>query len=336
MNNDIQSKLFALIKNKIESKDNLGNVLGELLHLSSDAIYRRNRNETPLTIFEIEKICKHFNLSFDSLIGGDQHTVLFNYNPLHFYDFGMESYLKALMISFQQLRKCSNPRIILSSNNLSIFQLLNFPRLSRFRLYFWAKTHLHLEEYVGKKFKEERVTDNVFQMGAEILDNYVNIPTIECYDPEFLKGFIRQIQYYSNARLFENPSYALQLIDEVKLLTDHIREQIIIGKKFKYRDDPKKTGNTYEVFLNDTINADNTFYYVSDEIEGIYLSHNMLNYLHTTDIIYVKESKSILEKQIANSSMISRVNEKQRNAFFYKLYKQLELTRNQILIDIES
>jgi hypothetical protein len=336
MHTDIQSRLLNLVKNKIDSRDNIGHVLGDLLNISPDAVYRRNRNETPLTISEIEKICNHFHISFDSLMGKTENAVVFNYNPLHYYDFSLEGYLQGMLIPFRQLRKCTNPYLVLTSNNISIFQLLNFPRLSRFRLYFWAKTHLHLEEYKDKKYREERVTDSAFEMGAEILDAYVHTPTIECYDPEFLKGFIRQIQYYSDARLFEDPNHALVLIDEVRHMTDHIKEQINIGRKFKHRDNPENVGQKYDVYLNDTINADNSFYYSSEEIEGIYISHNLMNYLHTTDPSYVHETKSILDKQIANSSLISQVNEKQRNAFFYKLYKNIESTRNQILVDLES
>jgi len=334
MNNEIQNKFFTLVKEKIGSKDNLGNVLGDLLHLSPDAVYRRNRNETPLTIFEIEKICKYFNISFDALIERNEQAIVFNYNPLHNYDFSLEGYLQALLISINQLRQCSSPKIILTSNNLSIFQLLNFPRLSRFRLYFWAKTHLHIEQYKNQKYLEDRVTDSAFEMGAEILDAYVNIPTYECYDPEFLRGFLRQILYYSNARLFENPQHAIQLIDDVKAMADHIRAQVVIGRKFKHRDDPENVGNIYEVYLNDTINSDNTFYYHAEETEGIYLSHNMMNYLHTTDPTYVRESKRMLDNQIANSSLISRSNEKERNSFFHSLYKDIEHTKNQILMDL--
>jgi hypothetical protein len=335
MKKDIQSRLFALIKSKIDSKDNIGNVLGDLLNISPDAVYRRSRIETPLTIHEIEKLCTHFHLSFDMLLGQDENTVVFNYNPLQNYDYSLEGYLKGMLIPFRKLRECTNPYLIITSNNISIFQLLNFPRLSRFRLYFWAKTHLYMDEYKDKKFREERVSDSLFEMGAEILDAYVHTPTIECYDPEFLKGFIRQIQYYSNARLFEDPNTAIVLLNDVKLMTDHIIEQINIGRKFKHRDHPENLGNTYDVYLNDTINADNTFYYSADEIEGIYLSHNSMNYLHTTAPSYVSETKSILEKQIANSSMISKVNEKQRNVLFHKLYKNIEAVRNSILVDLE-
>jgi hypothetical protein len=333
--NDIQTRLFNIIKSKINGKDNIGNNLGELLNVSSDAVYRRIRNETPLTINEIEKLCAYFHISFDVLMGQAENSVVFNYNPLNYYDHSLEGYLMGMLTPFRKLRNCTNPYLIITSNNISIFQLLNFPRLSRFRLYFWAKTHLHMDEYKDKKFREERVTDSAFEMGAEILDSYVNIPTIECYDPEFLKGFIRQIQYYSNARLFEDPYLALILLDDVKQMAEHINQQINIGRKFKHRDDLENIGNTYDVYLNDTINADNTFYYSANEVEGIYISHNLMNYLHTTAPIYVSETKHILEKQIANSSLISKVNEKQRNVLFHKLFKTIESVKNQILVDLE-
>lgn len=335
MNNDIQIRLFSIIKQKLDGKDNLGGALGDLLNLSPDAIYRRSRNETLLTISEVEKICKHFQISFDALMGNSPNHVVFNYRRLSEFDFSLEGYLISMQQAFLQLRNCNNPRILLTTNNLPIFQLLNFPRLSRFRLYFWAKTHLHIDKYRNQKYKEERVTDAAFKLGADILDAYVNIPTEECYDSEFLRGFIRQILYYSEARLFEEPAHAIKLMDDVKNLADHIREQIISGRKIKYRDNPENSGNTIEVCLNDTINTDNTFYYYSDKLEGIYISHNMLNFLHTSDPIYVQESKAILNKQFANSSIISRVNEKQRNDFFHKLYKDIEQAQRQILADIE-
>ena len=336
MNNDIQMRLFSIIKQKLDGKDNLGGALGDLLHLSPDAIYRRSRNETLLTISEVEKICTHYQISFDALLGNSPHHVVFGYKPLSEFDFSLEGYLVSMKQAFMQLRSSNNPRIRLTTNNLPIFQLLNFPRLSRFRLYFWAKTHLHIDEYRNKKYKEERVTEAAFNLGADILNAYVNIPTEECYDSEFLRGFIRQILYYSEARLFEEPEHALKLIDDVKNLTEHIREQIISGYKIKYRDEIENSGSTYEVCLNDTINTDNTFYYTSDTLEGIYMAHNMLNFLHTTDPIYVQESKSILQKQFANSSIISRVNEKQRNDFFHRLFKDIEHAQKQILANIES
>lgn len=334
MTKDIQSKLLLLIKQKIDPGDNIGNVLSELLSISIDAAYRRNRSETPFTIQEVQKICNYFNISFDHLSDIKENNVLFEYSPLYSYDFSFDSYLDRLVEALRRLSNSEDPKITLTVDNIALFQLLNFPHLTRFRLFYWAKSHLKIEEYQNVLFEEEKLTDHAYSVGYEILQRYVKIPTVECYDPEFLKGFMRQIQYYSSAHLFKDPEYPLVLMDEIKMMADHIKTQAEIGKKFIYRQQPPADGNAFSLYLNDTINADNTYYYEAQEQKGIYIVHNHLNFLHTTDPTYVKESKSILDRQISNSSLISLVNEKERNSFFHKLDKTIMMFRNKIESDL--
>lgn len=64
----VQDQLLQLIKAKLPPGDALGHVLSETLHVSMDAAYRRMRNETALTIDELKRLCKTFDISFDSLI----------------------------------------------------------------------------------------------------------------------------------------------------------------------------------------------------------------------------------------------------------------------------
>lgn len=189
MKPSIQEVLLQQVKQKVGDSDTLGKVLADVLNISMDAAYRRNRNETPLTIDEVQKLCATFGISFDALLQLKDNQVVFEYSPLNNYDFSLESYLEGLLSALQGLNKTTNPKIILTTNNLSLFQLLNFPHLTRFRLFFWAKTHLQVEEYKDKLFEHEKVTDNAFSIGYEILQRYTNLPKIECYDHEFFKGF---------------------------------------------------------------------------------------------------------------------------------------------------
>ena len=334
MKPDIQQILLSKIKEKIVGSDSLGHVLSDTLHISSDAAYRRKRGETPFTIQEIQKLCNKFNISFDGICNISSGNVSFAYNPLDNYDFSLESYLQNLAEAFRNLNQTTNPKIVLTANNIAIFQLLNFPHLVRFRLYFWAKTHLQIKEYQNTLFEHEKVTPNAYTIGREILQHYNRVTTHECYDPEFLKGLLRQIHYYASAHLFGDPYYALRLIDEVKMMADHIKSQSAFGMKYIYGEQPPADGCAYHVYLNDTINTDNTFYYSSDQTEGIYIAHNHMNYLHTTDERYTRESKLIIDKQLANSSLISRTNEKERNSFFHKIDMNIKLFRQKIEADI--
>lgn len=331
---DIQTRLLEKVKEILKGKDSFGHVMSEVLHISQDAVYRRSRNDTPLTVQEVEKLCKHFNISFDDLVEKKELQVKFQYSPLYNYDFSMENYLEGMLNGLKHLKSCTEPTIMLTVNNIPIFQLLNFPHLMRFRLYFWAKSHLQIEEYKEELFEEKKLTDNAYQTGLEILKEYCSIPSKECYDPEFLKGLMRQIQYYSNAHLFKDPHYPLQLLDEISKFVLHIKEQTVLGKKFVYRQDPELADGDFEVYLNDTINSDNTFYYTSEERSGLYVAHNHMNFLHTEDTTYVQESKSILDKQFANSSLISKVNEQHRNKFFFQIEKNIEIFRRKIEADL--
>ena len=77
------------------------------------------------------------------------------------------------------------------------------------------------------------------------------------------------------------------------------------------------------------------FYYESKEKRGLYVTHNIMNYLQTTDPQYVTDTKQVLDKQLANSSLISVVNEKERNNYFFEFEKTINMFRKKIEADIE-
>jgi hypothetical protein len=334
MKPNIQEELFRLVKERIVGRDSLGSALSDVLHLSPDAIYRRYRGESTLSIQEAMRLANHFGISLDALSEIGSGTVSFKYTPLNAYDFSLESYLEGILTSFDQLKNLSDPKVILSVNNTHFFQLLNFPQLVRFRLFFWAKTHLHIADYRNQLFKHEKTTERAFSLGKEILQRYNSIPSIEIFDPELMRGFMRQIYYYYKAHMMEDPEYALFLCDRVLLMAKHLKDQAIQGKKFIYGTSAPDFGNEFQMYLNETINADATFYYTSKEATGIYLTHNVMNYLHTSELGYVADTKQIIDKQLANSSLISVVNEKERNNFFFDFEKMILSFRKKIEADL--
>ena len=101
----VQDQLLQLIKAKLKPGDALGHILSETLNISMDAAYRRMRNETALTIDELKRLCKTFDISFDSLILQQKTNVIFRYTPLNAYDFSLESYLEGILEAFERDRK---------------------------------------------------------------------------------------------------------------------------------------------------------------------------------------------------------------------------------------
>lgn len=334
MKQNIQSLIFQQVKLKLANQDSIGNALSEILHISPDAVYRRYRNETPLTAQEIQKLCHYFDLSFDKLANIGHGKALFDYPPLESFDFSLESYLEGIRDRFLHLKALSNPSILMAVSNVQFFQLLNFPQLVRFRLFFWAKTHLQISNYENEKFLHEKTSDRAFELGKEILQLYNQIQSTEIYDQELMRGFMRQIWYYYQAHLFEDPSYALFLCERALMFVDHLKAQATAGKKFIYGTVPPADGNEFHMYMNETINSEATFYYEANETKGIFISHNIMNYLHTTDVNYVADTKQILDKQLANSSLISEVNEKARNNYFFDLEKMIRSFKARIEADL--
>jgi hypothetical protein len=330
MKADIQENLIKAIKDKIVGEDSIGKSLADVLSLSQDAVYRRYRGETAFTIFEIQKICAHYGISFDSLLDIQQNRVVFKYNSLSEYDFSLDKYLDGILAGIKEIKTLPNAKMILTVKDTPLFQFLNFPHLLRFKLYFWAKSFLNVEEYKNVQFGYEKISEKTFQTGKEILKIYNSIPSKEIYDFDFLRGFVRQIQYYFDAYLFQDPKYALKLLREMQELLVHIKSQVNIGKKYMYGTHPPASGNDFEVFLNQTIITDSTYCFESDTKKGLYITHNMMNYLHTEDETYVNESEQIMHKLLENSSLISKVNEKERNSFFYQLERIILLCKTKI------
>ena len=155
---DHQTTIFEIIKRKTEGKDSLGNIVGEILSISQDAVYRRFRGETLLTIFELEKLCKHFEISLDSLFEINKNAVLFDFRQLNEYEFSMARYLEKIVKDLQLIKAQKNPELVITVSNIPLLQLMNFPHLVRFKLFFWAKTHLQMKEYEGKAFAYENIS----------------------------------------------------------------------------------------------------------------------------------------------------------------------------------
>ena len=108
----IQQDLFKIIKLKLVGKDPLGIALSDILHISPDAVYRRYRGDTILTIDEVQRLCKHFDISIDLLMQNTNGKAVFNYNPLNSYDFRLESYLEGILNSLRHLKTLSNPNLL--------------------------------------------------------------------------------------------------------------------------------------------------------------------------------------------------------------------------------
>ncbi len=317
--NDIQQRIFETIKIKLPKEEKLATVLMDKLFLSQDAVYRRLRGEVPLTIYETKTLCEAYQIPFDEMGVYKRGIVNFSYSPLDRIGLNFEDWLIGIRDGLIHIKKMEQSHITMSIIDTPIFQLFNLPHLTRFKFFFWAKTYLKIPAYEKELFKREKIDKKVLMIGIEAHNIYNSIPTTEIYSNETLRGTLRQIQYYYEAHLFEDPSYSLELLDNLLDLIKHLKAQAEIGRKFAFGNEAPNAGNKFDMYYNETFVSDNTYLVKSKAGSLVYFSHNILNYLHTKDPYYIQESEFVLSKLINNSTLISEVNTKDRNRFFAEI-----------------
>lgn len=331
----LQTILVERIKRKIKKNETIGGVLGNLLGISPDAVYRRTRGETHFSLYELEIISNHFNISIDDLFNRTQKNVSFDYQPIDNEAFSMTNYLRDIRNSLRVLQNQEHPKLLLTINNTHFFQLFNFPELIKFKLFFWAKTHLQLQEYQTIQFSEFEFSAEETALGDEILSIYTTIPSTELYDPDLMRGFAREIYFYYSSQELDEPKKVVEMYNECIEFINHLKQQAKIGKKYCRGTSSLKTGNKLELYYNESLNSIASFYYETKQTKGLFLAHNFMNSLHTLDENYVNDTKNVLDQLISNSSKISVVATKERNHYFSEIEKVIKSYCAKVKLDVK-
>ncbi len=334
---DLQETIFNTIKRQLNSEIKLSDAIQDDLNISADAAYRRIRGDVPLNVYETKILTEKYNFSFDDIGEYKKDKVVFNYKPLSNIDYNFESYLTNLRDNLRDIKKLDNPHMYISVNDTPILQLFNFPHLTRFKFFFWAKSYLQIEQYIDKKFKQEKIDKRVLQIGIEAHNIYNSIPSTELYCPEALRGVLRQIEYYFEADVFDDNQYVLTLLDNLLALSDHIKKEAEVGHKFVFGNEFNTSPNTaFNMYFNDTYLPDNTYFVMHGEGAHTIFTHNIMNTIETSDPTYNKDTKMILDRLIDNSTLISKTSAKARNKFFASLNRTINNFKKKIELELET
>lgn len=332
---DIQQRIFNSIKIQLPQGEKLSNILQDMLNISQDAAYRRLRGDVPLTIHETKILCDAYKLSFDDYGEIKPGRVQFTYNPLVSIDMNYKSYLQGLRDGLEMIRSLEDVHMIITVNESPLFQLFNLPHVTRFKFFFWAKTYLKMPEYQHEKFKREKIDKESLAIGMQAMNYYNSIPTTEIYGPETLRGTLRQLEFYFASHQFEDPSYILEILDNLTELVEHMRREAELGVKFTRNNEPPTSGHEFNMYKNDTYIADNTYLIKWKEGATVYISHNILNYLVTSDPYYTEETEKVVSKLRDNSSLISKINARDRDQFFGNLERTILNFRRKVEAELD-
>lgn len=325
----IQSQIIQLCLSKCSENQNLSLVLAEILHINRDAAYRRIRGETLLNIEELQVLCTHFDISFDTLIHNSPDQVSFSFQSLYNAE-SLEDYLKGILGFLKIMQQSSDCSLTLVAMDLPIFRQLAFKNLREFMIYYWQKTVLQRDTLKNLRFELYEMSEELNELLEEISHIYFDIESTEIWSPETLVSTFKRIEYYHEAGYFMQQESIAQILNDIEKLIEQLRGESETGIK-KRSSDFVSYESSLQLFNAEVYLSNNMFQVEKEGRTYNYLTYNTINSIMSSSNQITTECNQWVEHLKRNSVLLSRVSQKYREYFFSHLFNQLEQIRKKLL-----
>lgn len=322
----IQTTFFQYIKSLLPPHKSMVDELSDLLNISVDSAYRRIRGEKQVSLEEMQKLALYFKVSLDQFLHLQSDSFIFNGQLTSPVDSAFDEWLASIYKNFSYLNTFKNRHLYFLTKDIPFTTHFQIPELASFKYFFWKKTILQNESMKGVKFNMGDLSNETFEMGKKVAEEYNKIPCTEVWNIESINSTIRQIEYYREAKMFNSPSDVYLLYEKVDELIKHLEKQAEIGKKFLIGESPTPEAGDYNLLHNDLILGDNSLLAVADGLKISFISHSVINYIVTRDERFCDYRFNSMQNLISKSTQISKVGEKERSRFFNRFYDKIRLS----------
>jgi hypothetical protein len=326
-NTGIQERFFKLLKQKIPEHISLADELATVLNISDDSAYRRLRGDKQIGFDELQLLCQHFRISIDQMLGLQSHNVIFSGRYIRPENFNFTQYLQAMLEELRQIRSAKKSEVIFLCKDFPIYHYFVFPEIAAFKYFSWMKTLLNFSDYKSIKFSLPFMREDFEQIGKKLAETYYQIPGTEILNPDNILTTLRQIEYYKDAKLFENADDLSHVYDSLMKMVDHVQQMATEGKKFIPGKDPSVSPGEYKLYVNDFYVGDNTLLVRKEDTMSCYIVHSGTNYIKSEDNGFCNYQATFIQNIIKRSSYISVVGEKERGLFFQMIRERISMYR---------
>ena len=322
---DFQKVFFETIKQRLPKHISVVHEIAELLEISYDSAYRRLRGDKDLTIDELQKLSHKYKISVDSVFGYDNIDIHFHPFVMDTQHDGFVAWLKLRLLEVQKIYDSGTKELIMVARDLPISYYFDFPELAAFKIYFWKKLLLHHPEYHNKKFNISEQNVDILELGTKLLSMYNKIPSVEIWCQETFTRIMQQIDFCCISGLFMHKNDAVTLYENLEILIRHLQYQTEQGCKFHYgavvTDNEEEN---FKIFVNEILLIDNTAFVQRDGKKILFLTHNSLDILLTSNPLFCNQVEHALRIIMKTGTHISGTSALECNRFFNSIYAKLE------------
>ena len=322
MNLPFQARLVEIIKQQVPQNISLPQELSEILNISADSAYRRLRCETAFSLDETALVCKHFDVPLESLNDLIANIVSFKYQPVGFTLETFRSFLQHFLNQIKGISQFDEKDIFYAAEDIPLFHLYAYKKLSDFKFFYWRKTILNHLELQNQKFDSSTQDDGLVELAQKASLAYSEVPTTEIWTEETIASTLKQIKFYHEAGLFAHTEDAIGVIDELNQLIQNLHRQCDLG--LKIRPGGSVSNTPFTCYVSDLMIGNNCVLVHTNGRKNSFLGYNTFNFMSTGNPAFNLQNELWMNNLISKSTQISRTAEKIRNQFFKVLQRQVD------------
>ena len=322
-NFEVQSRLFEEIKKNITAQYALVDIVSEVLNTSSDSAYRRIRGDKLLSIEETYMLCKHFKISFDSLIVDKNiHQFDYVYNSV---DLSVRdayiNYILKLLSRIEKLKTSVNSNIFMSSIDAPFFYFIYYKELTFFKLFTWNRSVYNYEGSFDE-FINKIDTPVLVDCFHKITKDFESIPSVDIWSENTIDTTLRTLNYYTDIDSFPNQDLPLLICEQLLGLLNKLQKWTENG----YKGD----SNVPFQFYFSEMDFENTCALMKCSDSSICLAKlHSVNSLNISDKDFCTDVEQWFNKLTKRSTSLCS-SEKERIKFFNSQRKKVQLLMEKI------
>lgn len=325
----IQSAFLEEVRKRLPLHVALADELAEVLSISRDSAYRRIRGETVLSLDEISSVCKHYKIAVDEIIAPEADMVSFHSRFVTDNGFTFEKWLQSIDSNLDMIKASREHEMIISAKDVPIFYYFNTPELGAFKMFFWMKSILGYRDFHDQKFNPTLVPKSLVALGRRVYEKFTALHRTELWSDDTIHASLRQIEFYHDCGLFLDGAQAKNLCDELLQVLRQVREAATAGRS-------PASGEPFDLFKNEILIADNTFLFKVQTQRQVFINHNTLNVLSTTQESFCRQTENYLLNLLNKATKISGTGEKERSKFFNTMCEKVNNLKKKISFDNET
>ena len=326
----MQEIIINEIRSRVNDQTSFVQEVASILDIGYDAAYRRVNQKSNLSLEEVVKLARHYNISLNKLFEvGSQHTIITELSPRPSDEKGLEMWFRQSLKNVAPLTKVKDAEIIWSGKDISLLRTLKDSYLTRYKMYVWlkdlnsemAKSKVSFDQWV------QTIPNSLLASAFELSEIYEYINIVELWNDNTVNGTLQQILYYYEAGLLSK-EMALTICEDVQDLVNQIEKQTIDQSL-----NSPKNGKSFKLYKHDLHTLTNTAMIVTPHHKMFFSPFTVLSYFkvehkETCDMMY-----AFLLRQMSNSKLLASSGERDRIIFFKTIEQKINITKERIQLD---